>query len=280
MMEESFLSHLEALRRMLLENLGIFVLLLIPGWYFAPELIALLQRRAAGTTSLPLHYFALLEPFLVELKAGALLALGAGMPFYFWRIWRFLSPALYLGERRWIAGTGLAALVLFWCGAALAYFAVVPLLLRFAMGFARDGLTPVVGVENFVMLVLTVCTGFGVMFEFPLLVLLLIALGAVRLKTLKKRRAPVLVGILVLAAVLTPPDVVSQVMLAAPCYLLFEATLLVGGLLPRRKEEAARHSYRVWESPPEEWADEAEAPESPGRKKRRRTRPAPRRRKR
>lgn len=248
-----FFSHLEALRRMLLEVLAIFVLLLIPGWYWAAEIIAVLQHYAASglETQFSLRYFALMEPFVVEFKTGVLLALGAGMPLYFWRIWHFLAPALYRHERRWLAGGALAAWGLFMAGVCLALFAVVPLLLRFSLSFARTGLEPLIGVENFVMLILTICLAFGVMFEFPLLLLLLLLLGVIRLDTLCRQRPTVLVIILVLAAILTPPDVLSQVMLAVPCYLLFELTLLVARFLPRPPESPEPESEPPVEPLPE-----------------------------
>jgi len=277
MSKESFFTHLEAFRRMLLELLAIFMALLIPAFFCAPELLAFLQRRAAQGMDgavLSLHYFALMEPLVVELQAAALLALGLGMPLYFWRLWHFLAPALYPGERRWIAGGAAAALGLFWSGAALAFFGVMPLMLRFSMGFARDGLTPLIGMENFVSLLLTLLIAFGVMFELPLLVLALTALGLVRIETLQRQRRMVAVVLLVAAALLTPPDVVSQLMLALPCYLLFELTLLAARFLPRRKTPVAADSEAglTLRPPPDAPMPENERT----RKKRKRIRPADR----
>ena len=282
MSKESFFTHLEALRKTLLEVLAIFTVLLVAAFCFTPELLAFLQRQAAAAgrdgVLFSLHYFALMEPLAVELKAALLLALGFGMPLYFWRFWRFLAPALYPGERRWIAGGALAALVLFWSGALLAFFGVMPIMIRFSMGFARDGLTPLIGMENFVMLQLTVCIAFGVMFELPLAVLLLAALGVVRMETLRRQRRTVLVVLLFVSALLTPPDVVSQVLLALPCYLLFELTLLAAHFLVRRREteESAPEALILRE--PEGPAEEPER--KIVRRPRKRIRPADRARRR
>lgn len=276
MSKENFFTHLEAFRKMLLEVLAIFMVLLIAAFFFTPGLLAFLQRQAAGTAeeAFPLHYFALMEPLAVELKAALLLALGFGMPLYFWRFWRFLAPALYPGERRWIAGGALAALALFWSGALLALFGVMPIMIRFAMGFARDGLTPLIGMENFVMLQLTVCIAFGVMFELPLVILLLAALGVVPMETLRRQRGMVLVVLLFVSALLTPPDVVSQILLALPCYLLFELTLLAAHFLVRRRAaEESAHEVLVLREPE---SPAAEPERKSVRKPRKRIRPADR----
>ncbi len=250
MADEGLLAHLEALRKMLLEILAIFIVLLIPGWYFAPTALAALQTMAAriagesGVGHFELQYFSLMEPFTVELKTGMILALGAGMPLYFWRIWVFLAPALYRNERRALGVGAIAAWGLFAAGAALGIFGVAPLLVRFSMSFARDGLMPMIGLGNFTMLLLTVALAFGAMFELPLLLLILAVCGVVSLDSLRSHRSTVLIVVLVLAAILTPPDVVSQLMLAVPTYLLFELTLLLG---------------RCWVKPP---ADNPEAPDA------------------
>ena len=243
MSSEGFLSHIEALRRMVLEILAIFVFLLIPGWYFAPDVLAFLQgaaeriaRESGNGGSFSLSYFTLMEPFLVELKAGMLLALFAGLPFYLWRFWRFLAPALYLHEKRFLLIGTVAAYILFAGGFSLGIFGVMPLLVKFSVSFARDGLAPVIGFSNFVGLMMTVALAFGAMFELPVVLLALVMANIISLETLRKQRALVLVVILVVAAFLTPPDVISQLMLGAPVYILFELTLLAGRWIIKKKE--------------------------------------------
>ena len=246
MSSEGFLSHLEALRKMVLEILAIFVLLLIPAWYFAPDFLGYLQAAASSAAknsggSFELRYFTLMEPFIVELKSGMLLAFAAGLPLYFWRFWVFLAPALYLKERRFLLIGAVAAWFLFCSGAALGVFGVMPLLVKFSLSFARDGLTPLIGLNNFVGLLMTVVLAFGAMFELPIVLLALLKAGLIELKTLQKQRPLVVVIILILAAFLTPPDVISQLMLGIPTYLLFELTLIAGRFmtLPEREEDAA-----------------------------------------
>ena len=240
----SFLAHIEAFRKMVLEILTIFVLLLIPGWIFADDVLNWMQRVAlqvaknSGAGAFTLSYFSLMEPFVIELKTGMILAFAIGLPLYFWRLWHFLAPALYLREKRVILGGALAAWGLFAAGFALGLFGVMPFLVRFSLSFASEGLMPVIGLSNFIGMAMTVSLAFGALFELPLLMLILCAAGLVKIETLRKQRPVVVILILILAAVLTPPDIVSQLMLAVPTYLLFEITLLVGYFWLGKKESA------------------------------------------
>lgn len=243
MKSESILAHIEAFRRMIIEILVIFVILLIPCWLLAPKILQWMQQAALrvaaqGGADFDLSYFALMEPFLIELKCAAVLALAAGLPLYFWRIWVFVAPALYRREKRVILFGSLAVWGLFSAGFALGLFGVMPMLVKFSLSFAREGLTPVIGLGNFISMTVSVALAFGVMFEFPLLLLVLAAAGIIKLETLRKQRPVVVIVILFLAALLTPPDVVSQLMLGVPTYLLFELMLLCGKLLLRENKSA------------------------------------------
>lgn len=293
MSSEGFLSHLEAFRKMILEMLVIFVVLLIPAWYFVPDFLHYLQMAAGNAaksagTEFDLRYFTLMEPFIVELKSGMLIAFAAGLPLYFWRLWVFLAPALYLHERRFLLYGAVAAWGLFIAGAALGLFGVMPLLVKFSLSFAREGLTPLIGLNNFVGLLMTVILAFGAMFELPIVLLALLKAGIVELKTLQKQRPLVLVIILVLAAFLTPPDVISQLMLGVPTYLLFELTLIVGRCitLPVKEQtinSAAEETLPKEETPEDNTCDTAYgfSTDDPARcyhrRKRRRNAPLPKR---
>lgn len=286
MSSEGFLSHLEALRKMVLEILAIFVLLLIPAWYFAPDFLGYLQAAASSAAknsggSFELRYFTLMEPFIVELKSGMLLAFAAGLPLYFWRFWVFLAPALYLKERRFLLTGAVAAWFLFCSGAALGVFGVMPLLVKFSLSFARDGLTPLIGLNNFVGLLMTVVLAFGAMFELPIVLLAFLKAGLIELKTLQKQRPLVVVIILILAAFLTPPDVISQLMLGIPTYLLFELTLIAGRFmtLPEREGDAAADAveYNVNSAGDDDGIYEETVQHCYHRRKKRRNAPVPKR---
>jgi sec-independent protein translocase protein TatC len=243
MKTDSILAHIEAFRRMIIEILAIFIVLLIPGWCAAPKVLFWMQNAAVqvakrGGADFSLSYFSLMEPFLIELKCGAVLAFAVGLPLYFWRIWAFVAPALYRHEKRVILPGALAAWGLFAAGFAMGLLLVMPMLVKFSLGFAREGLMPVIGIGNFISMAMTVSLAFGIMFELPLLLLILAAAGIVELATLRKQRPLVIVLILFLAALLTPPDIVSQLMLAVPTYCLFEVMLLVAGCILKKKATA------------------------------------------
>lgn len=242
---DSLLGHIEALRKTVLEILAIFVILLVPGWLYAGNVLELLQQAAGNIARehhrelFELRYFSLMEPFMAELKAGMLLAVAGGMPLYFWRFWHFLAPALFVNEKRWFFWGGVAAWGLFAAGAALGLLGVLPLLVRFSLTFAREGLVPMIGLGNFLDLAMTIVLAFGVMFELPLLLLIMVAAGVISLKTLQRQRPLVVTVILFLAALLTPPDVISQLMLGVPTYILFELMLLAGKFITRRRPTEA-----------------------------------------
>lgn len=228
----SFLSHLEALRALLLKSLAAVAVLLLPAFYCANEvmnrLLAYLSRPLNGEgPTLQFHFFSPLEPFLVQLKLSLLLALFGALPYVSLQVARFVAPALYSHERRalrWLAGM---ISVLFLIGAAFAFFLVLPLLLNFARSYSTPQLTPMLGLANFVELAGLLLLGFGLMFQLPVVTLLLVKTGVVRVATLRKQRPVILIVILALAAILTPPDVLSQLLMAIPTWLLFEAALLI-----------------------------------------------------
>lgn len=230
--EPTLIDHLEALRRTLL-GCCITVAVLFPAAYWAsPYLIDALVRWSFPENAGKLHYFAPMEVFVVQLKLALVLALGAGYPVNAFLIWKFLLPALYQHERRalkyWIIGSA----VLFFGGAAFCALAILPLLMDFAAGFAGETIRPVFGLAHFVNLAGWLMLAFGVMFQAPVAVLLAVRFGLISSSSLAGKRPYVIIGILALAALLTPPDVVSQLILAVPTWLLFE----LGLLLARRLE--------------------------------------------
>jgi len=231
----SFFDHLEALRGVLLRGLAVYALLFLPAWYFAPKLRDLLLSFAAPE-GFKLHYFSLLEPFFVQLKVALALALLVSLPVWLKLLWDFIVPALRENERRAgrlpvVAGSFLAA-----AGASVGIFLILPAVVRFSLSFVSDSLDPVIGIGGFIDFALAAALGGALLFQFPLVLLALVATGVVPLAALRRKRGEVLVGLLIAGALLTPPDAVSQLLLTLPAYLLFEATLLVARLLPFRKE--------------------------------------------
>ncbi len=224
--EETIWSHLEAFRRALWRSVLALALLLVPAVLAAPRLIELLVRYSFPTGK-GLHYFKPMEPVMVQLEVGFWLAFSVALPVMFWQFGRFAAPGLYRRERQAVYWCLATAVGLFAAGAAFGLFLIVPLMTSFSWSLGSEMLQPVIGLANYIDLVMLLLGGFGVMFELPVAMVVLVRLGLVRSETLRRQRPLVVVVILLLAAVLTPPDVVSQLLLAAPTWVLFELALLV-----------------------------------------------------
>lgn len=237
---DSFLGHLEALRFVLLRSLGIFALLFCIGWYFAPLMRDALLDFAAPS-GFKLHYFTLMEPFFVQLKIACTAALIAGFPFYLWQFWRFISPGLHPEERSAVRLPLLLAVVLAAAGVGTGIFFITPAVVSFSLSFASKNMDAVIGIDGFISFILLISLAGALLFQFPLLLSAMLAAGLVKVETLRKQRGTVLVVLLIISAFVTPPDVISQLLLAIPTYLLFEAVLFYGrwrqGI--RRKGDAA-----------------------------------------
>ena len=231
--ESSLISHLEALRSMLLRMLVATVILYPVGYVICPHVIGALVHWCCPPSVGALHYFAPMEVFFVKLKLALVLALVLAYPWNIYQLWQFLLPALYEGERRALKYWLLSSSLLFALGVAFCIAFILPLLMKFSAGFATVEVQPILGLSGFISLSGWLMLAFGLMFQVPILVLVAVRFGLVSYESLRNKRPYVIVLILVLAAILTPPDVVSQLMLAIPTWLLFEIGLLVSKRVER-----------------------------------------------
>lgn len=221
-----FLEHLEALRAVLLKTLSLFVAGCIPGWYFSDRLLKLLLDYAAPE-GFALHYFTLMEPFLTRVKIMLMLSLVITLPGALWWIWGFIAPALTVQERKALRTPMLSVLLLAALGAAVSVVFIVPALVRFSLSFAGPEMKPVIGIGDFIGLILLVILAGMLLFQLPMVLLGLLTIGVVDLETVRRKRPFVVVVIFFLAALLSPPDVLSQLLLAVPTWLLFELSMLI-----------------------------------------------------
>ena len=236
---QTLVEHIEALRTMLKRCIAavavafpIAMAVVWPGiwrlvdWLFPPEFRTLYY---GGN---------MVNAFTLQMKCALVLALVVTSPYTFWEIWKFVAPALREQERRvvkmWV---GWAAL-LFAAGVALSVGFVMPLVWRFFLGFQSERLRALPELAKVMDMTLGISVAFGVMFQFPIFLLMLVRFGVVRVATLVHARPYIIVGILVVATLLTPPDILSQIALAVPSWLLFEATLLIARRFERRAQEA------------------------------------------
>ena len=225
--EPSFLDHLEVFRWVIIRSLVAMVLLLpLTYWGAQPAINRLIHDCAPpGFT---LQYFTLMEPFFTQLKVAFILTLFFAFPYIAWQFWRFTMPALHDHERRHFGWLAFASWLLFVGGATFGYFTVLPLLVSFSTSFENPSLHQMLGLSDFVTIAVVLLLAFGLIFQLPIVVITLVRLGLVKKATLKRKRPMIIVAIAITAGVICPsPDVVSQLAMAAPTYLLFECSLLI-----------------------------------------------------
>ena len=224
--ESSLITHLEALRRVMLRSLGALAIGIVPLFLVSPYVLDWFCEQVTLHGEIKLHYFSPMEVFLLQLKISALLDCVLFSPYIAWNVWQFVLPALYDSEKKFVRSMVALTSILFVAGVAFCLMVCFPLVVRFGMSFAGEALQPVLGVSNLVSLALWLSLAFGCMFQFPLVTYALIHGGIVDYETVCRKRPYVVVAILAFAALLTPPDIVSQLMLGLPTYLLFEMGLL------------------------------------------------------
>ena len=222
-MNESFLDHLEALRQTVLRCVTAWVVALPVSLWLAPHLVDLLLKWSAPEKITEWNYFSPLEVFLVDMQVGAVTALVLSFPYCAWKLWEFLLPALTETERKGFRFWVSFATALFITGAIFCVSVVLPMVMRFAASFATERIRPVLGVAQFVSMAGSLSLAFGIAFQLPVAVCIAVRFGLVKTSMLRKGRPYSLVAILIVAAILTPPDVLSQVLLACPMLLLYEA---------------------------------------------------------
>jgi sec-independent protein translocase protein TatC len=228
-MTQTFFEHLDALRSALLRCLIAIVVLYIPSYFLVPFCIQWLISWCCPPEIGQLNFFSPMAVFIIQLKFALVLALLIACPYCMWQIWSFLLPALYVNERKALKYWIIMASFLFISGVVFCIWLILPLVMQFAVSFASDKLNPVIGLSDFLNLSCGLMLVFGLGFQLPLAVLLCVRFGLVQAQSLKNNRVYVIVGILIVAAVATPPDVVSQIMLAVPMWLLFELGLFFAG---------------------------------------------------
>ena len=220
------LEHIDALRSTLLKIIVTYALLCVPCWFLAtPLLDYILTHAVPGGFSI--HYFTLLEPFFAMIKLMLTLAAMASLPFTLFYLWQFVEPALLEDEKRFIRPLLLSAFLLACAGAAAAYFFLMPCVIAFSKSFAGPNMDPVIGLESFISMLLILVIAGALLFQFPVVLFTLLTLGIIDVRSMRRKRPVVIVGILILAGLLTPPDVVSQIALAVPACIFYELSILI-----------------------------------------------------
>ncbi len=235
--EESFISHLVELRNRLMWSLGAVGLMLLllciypgPGVIYDILAAPLTNALPEGTKMVAIG---VITPFMVPLKVTAMVAFVLALPFILYQAWAFIAPGLYAHEKRLGLPLIISSTVLFISGMAFCYFFVFGQVFTFIAGFAPKSITPAPDIEAYLSFVMTMFLAFGIAFEVPVALVVLVKLGVVDVEKLKEWRSYFIVGAFVVAAVVTPPDVVSQLSLAIPMCLLYELGILACHLITK-----------------------------------------------
>ena len=235
--EETFISHLIELRdRLVKASIGIVIvcaaLMFWPGPAAIYDIIAapMLASLPAGSKMIATG---VISPFLVPMKVTLLIAFILALPWVLYQLWAFIAPGLYAHEKRLIAPLVISSSLLFAGGVAFCYFFVFGRVFHFISDFSPSSIAVTPDIENYLDFVMSMCLAFGATFEVPVVVVVLVRMGMVSVAKLKEVRPYVIVGAFVIAAIVTPPDVVSQFSLAIPMWILFELGLLVAPVFVR-----------------------------------------------
>lgn len=227
--QETFLSHLIELRQRLMRSLIAVVVVLLCLFPFAKDIYAflakpLLEKLPTGATMIATD---VTGTFLVPLKVTLMASFLIALPYVLWQAWAFVAPGLYQHEKRLALPVIVSSMIFFLIGMAFAYFFVFPVMFSFFANYTPAGVQMMTDIDKYLSFVLAMFLAFGLTFEVPVVVIVLVRLRVVSLEKLRAIRSYVIVGAFVVGAIFTPPDVLSQLMLAVPLWLLYELGLLM-----------------------------------------------------
>jgi sec-independent protein translocase protein TatC len=239
--EGTLMSHLLELRDRLMKAMLALLVMFIPCAIFANELFTLiaeplLAKLPEGTT---LIATSVVSPFMTPFKVAFFVGLFLAMPVILYQVWAFVAPGLYRREKRFAVPLLVSSVVLFYVGVVFAYLIVFPLMFTYLVGTAPEGVRYAPDMTSYLDFVLTMFFAFGFAFEVPVAVVLLVLTGMVQVESMSRNRGYVIIGIFVVAAILTPPDAISQSIMAVPMYLLYEGGLVMARVMQKMRRESA-----------------------------------------
>ncbi|MCA1977943.1 MAG: twin-arginine translocase subunit TatC [Thiobacillus sp.] len=245
--EDTFISHLIEMRDRLLRAVLGVVILFVCLFPWAKDLYALLAKPLLAVLPKGGQMIAteVTTPFFVPMKVTLMVAFLLALPWVLYQAWAFIAPGLYRHEKRIGVPLVIASVVLFLTGMAFAYFLVFPVVFGFIVGVAPAGVAVMTDIGKYLDFVMTLFIAFGVTFEVPVAVVLLVKMGMVSVAKLREIRPYVVVGAFVIGAIFTPPDVISQFMLAVPLWLLYEIGIIVAAMITKPRAEAEPDSGYV-----------------------------------
>jgi sec-independent protein translocase protein TatC len=234
--QETFISHLIELRDRILRALIAFAVVFSCLFLFAQDLYTLVAGPMLGALPKGKEMLAtgVASPFFIPVKVTMMCAFVVALPYILYQAWAFVAPGLYAHEKKLVLPLVVSSTLLFLCGMAFAYFLVLPTVFRFLASFTPEGVSFAPDIAQYLDFVLTLLVAFGLAFQVPVAVVVLVWIGVMSVEKLKEIRPYVIVGAFVIGAIFTPPDVISQLMLAIPMWLLYELGIIVAGFIGRR----------------------------------------------
>jgi len=241
LVEGTLISHLLELRDRLIRAIIAVAVAFLPCMFYSNQIFTfvatpLKEKLPKGTQ---LIATTVMSPFTTPFKLSLFVALFLAMPVVIYQLWAFVAPGLYRHEKRFAVPLLISSIVLFYTGVVFAYFFVFPVMFQFFAATTPHGVAMMTDISAYLDFVLTMFLAFGAAFEVPVAVVLLVLTGVVKLEKLKENRGYVLIGIFIVAALLTPPDAVSQCIMAIPMYLLYEGGLLMARILSKMRRETS-----------------------------------------
>src|SRR6185369_13443972 len=239
--EGTLISHLLELRDRLIRAISAVALVFLPCMFYSNQIFTfvatpLREKLPKGTQ---LIATSVMSPFTTPFKLSLFVAAFLAMPVVLYQLWAFVAPGLYRHEKRFAVPLLVSAILLFYIGVVFAYFFVFPVMFQFFAATTPHGVAMMTDISAYLDFVLTMFLAFGAAFEVPVAVVLLVVTGIVKLEKLQENRGYVLIGIFIIAALLTPPDAVSQCIMAIPMYLLYEGGLLMARILSKMRRETS-----------------------------------------
>ena len=233
--EQGILYHLEELRKTLLDCIFSLFYCFIPIFFFSNKILNFFIEYLIRDTGIVFNYFSPTEVFLLQMKMTLIIDFIICFPYIANRIWSFILPALYENEKKIVLNAVVSSSIFFVLGVIFCVTTFLPLVIKFGISFMSDNIQAVFGISNVINLAFWLMFSFGIMFQFPIIVYYLLKSKLIDIKSIKDKRPYVVVVLLIFAATLTPPDVISQLMLFIPSYLLFEGGLLFANLKLKNK---------------------------------------------
>jgi sec-independent protein translocase protein TatC len=237
--EMTFVQHLVELRDILLRSVIAILVVFISLFPFANEVYSFIAAPIISVLPEGGNIIAIgvISPFLTPLKMALIMAVYIAMPYLLYQIWKFIAPALYRREKQMVVPLVISSTILFYAGLLFSFYVVFPVIFGFLSDIGPSTVDFTPDIQYYLDFVLKVSFAFGVAFEVPIATILLIMFGATTIENLKKNRPYVVIGAFILGMLLTPPDIISQTLIAIPMWLLFEAGLIFAPLFSRKDDK-------------------------------------------